>query len=201
MESLYLLIPLSVAIVFFALWVFFKAMDSGQFDDLDTPPLDILDDENAPPARKHGEAASRPPVKPQALGLGLLLAELQQKRGQNAAAVVTYRRLANEFPQDQRPLLGLALLQQQLGDRSAALAALNEGRQRLMAGGGASDPGLERLATSWGLAPLRAPAAPGPVRPGVAGGPVFARTRRSGPFDYSEGDAHRILRAEDRPRR
>ena len=27
MESLYLLIPLSVAIVFFALWVFFKAMD------------------------------------------------------------------------------------------------------------------------------------------------------------------------------
>lgn len=117
--------------------------------------------------RQAYQAASRPPVKPQALGLGLLLAELQQKRGQTAAAVATYRRLANEFPQDQRPLLGLALLQQQLGDRSAALAALNEGRQRLMASGGASDPGLERLATSWGLAPLRAPA-PGPGRPGAA---------------------------------
>jgi cbb3-type cytochrome oxidase maturation protein len=46
MESLYLLIPLSVAIVLFALWVFFKAMDSGQFDDLEGPGMRILQDDD-----------------------------------------------------------------------------------------------------------------------------------------------------------
>ena len=46
MESLYLLIPLSVAIVFFALWVFFRAMDSGQFDDLEGPGMRILQDDD-----------------------------------------------------------------------------------------------------------------------------------------------------------
>lgn len=52
MESLYLLIPLSVAIVFFALWVFFKAMDSGQFDDLEGPGMRILQDDD----RVHDDA-------------------------------------------------------------------------------------------------------------------------------------------------
>lgn len=118
--------------------------------------------------RQAFEAAARPPVKPQALALGLLLAELQQKRGQSALAVSTYRRLANDFPQDQRPLLGLALLRHQLGDRSGALAALNEGRQRLVAAGAGSDPRLERLAASWGLAPLRASVQAGAARPGAA---------------------------------
>jgi cbb3-type cytochrome oxidase maturation protein len=47
MESLYLLIPLSVAVVFAALWVFFKAMDSGQFDDLEGPALRILQDDDS----------------------------------------------------------------------------------------------------------------------------------------------------------
>lgn len=47
MESLYLLIPLSVIIVFIALWVFFKAMDSGQFDDLEGPAMRILQDDDS----------------------------------------------------------------------------------------------------------------------------------------------------------
>ena len=47
MESLYLLIPLSVVVVFFALWIFFKAMDSGQFDDLEGPAMRILQDDDA----------------------------------------------------------------------------------------------------------------------------------------------------------
>lgn len=47
MESLYLLIPLSVVVVFVALWVFFKAMDSGQFDDLEGPALRILQDDDS----------------------------------------------------------------------------------------------------------------------------------------------------------
>ena len=46
MESLYLLIPLSVVVVFFALWLFFKAMDGGQFDDLEGPALRILQDDD-----------------------------------------------------------------------------------------------------------------------------------------------------------
>jgi cbb3-type cytochrome oxidase maturation protein len=46
MESLYLLVPLSIALVFAALWVFFKASDSGQFDDLVGPALRILQDDD-----------------------------------------------------------------------------------------------------------------------------------------------------------
>ena len=46
MESLYLLIPLSIGIVFLALWVFFAASDSGQFDDLVGPGMRILQDDD-----------------------------------------------------------------------------------------------------------------------------------------------------------
>jgi cbb3-type cytochrome oxidase maturation protein len=46
MEALYLLVPLSVALVFGALWVYFKASDSGQFDDLDGPALRVLQDDD-----------------------------------------------------------------------------------------------------------------------------------------------------------
>ena len=48
MESLYLLIPLSVIVVFVALWIFFRAMDSGQFDDLGGPGMRILQDDDRP---------------------------------------------------------------------------------------------------------------------------------------------------------
>ena len=44
MEALYVLIPLSVVVVFAALWVFFRAMDGGQFDDLEGPGMRILQD-------------------------------------------------------------------------------------------------------------------------------------------------------------
>lgn len=47
MEALYLLIPLSVMLVAFALWVFFGAADSGQFEDLDGPALRILTDDDS----------------------------------------------------------------------------------------------------------------------------------------------------------
>jgi cbb3-type cytochrome oxidase maturation protein len=46
MEALYLLIPLSLIIVAIALWIFFGASDSGQFDDLDGPALRILNDDD-----------------------------------------------------------------------------------------------------------------------------------------------------------
>ncbi|WP_050463880.1 cbb3-type cytochrome oxidase assembly protein CcoS [Herbaspirillum autotrophicum] len=46
MEALYLLIPLSTLAVFFALWIFFRASDSGQFDDMVGPAMRILHDDD-----------------------------------------------------------------------------------------------------------------------------------------------------------
>ncbi len=46
MEALYLLIPLSILIVFLAIWIFFKASDSGQFDDMVGPGLRLLQDDD-----------------------------------------------------------------------------------------------------------------------------------------------------------
>jgi cbb3-type cytochrome oxidase maturation protein len=48
MESLYLLVPLSVCLVALAIWVFFGAAESGQFDDLEGPALRILRDDDRP---------------------------------------------------------------------------------------------------------------------------------------------------------
>ena len=56
MESLYLLVPLSVLIVFIAIWVFFRASDGGQFDDLVGPGMRILQDDDR----------AQPPVTPDA---------------------------------------------------------------------------------------------------------------------------------------
>ncbi|MDQ9170517.1 cbb3-type cytochrome oxidase assembly protein CcoS [Oxalobacteraceae bacterium R-40] len=47
MESLYLLIPLSIVIVFIAIWVFFSMSDSGQFDDMVGPALRVLQDDDS----------------------------------------------------------------------------------------------------------------------------------------------------------
>lgn len=44
MESLYLLVPVSVGLVFLTGWLFWRALRSGQFDDLERPAHDILHD-------------------------------------------------------------------------------------------------------------------------------------------------------------
>ncbi|MBE0614239.1 MAG: cbb3-type cytochrome oxidase assembly protein CcoS [Burkholderiales bacterium] len=50
MDILFLLIPLSVVLVFIIGAVFWLALRSGQFDDLESPGLDVvLDDDKAPP--------------------------------------------------------------------------------------------------------------------------------------------------------
>ncbi|MEJ2513998.1 MAG: cbb3-type cytochrome oxidase assembly protein CcoS [Gammaproteobacteria bacterium] len=50
MTILYLLIPLSLVLLGLAVWAFFWAVNSGQFDDLDSPAWRILlDDEKRPP--------------------------------------------------------------------------------------------------------------------------------------------------------
>lgn len=46
MEALYLLIPLSVVVVFFSIWLFFSASDSGQFDDMVGPAMRIVQDDD-----------------------------------------------------------------------------------------------------------------------------------------------------------
>jgi cbb3-type cytochrome oxidase maturation protein len=48
MEILYLLIPLSVTLVFAIAVVFWYALKSGQFDDLEGPAHRILMDDDSP---------------------------------------------------------------------------------------------------------------------------------------------------------
>jgi len=48
MSIIYVLIPLSVILMLLAIGFFFWAVKNNQFDDLDTPALDILDDEKSP---------------------------------------------------------------------------------------------------------------------------------------------------------
>lgn len=54
MESLYLLIPLSVLLVFLIGILFWWSLRSGQFDDLEGPGYRVLMD-NDKPVAKHGE--------------------------------------------------------------------------------------------------------------------------------------------------
>jgi len=46
---IYLLIPLGLVLLALSVWAFFWAVRSGQFDDLDSPGVQILlDDDRAP---------------------------------------------------------------------------------------------------------------------------------------------------------
>jgi cbb3-type cytochrome oxidase maturation protein len=49
---LYVLIPLGLVLLGLAVWAFFWAVGSGQFDDMDTPAWRVvMDDDRAPPER------------------------------------------------------------------------------------------------------------------------------------------------------
>ncbi len=62
MNILFVLIPLSLVLLALAIWAFFWAVGSGQFDDLDSPGWRILmDDDSKPPhAAEQGEREDRP---------------------------------------------------------------------------------------------------------------------------------------------
>ncbi len=65
MEILYLLVPLSVVLVFVTGAVFWLALKGGQFDDLESPGLNVvLDDDTAQSvsssAQQEGESQSQP---------------------------------------------------------------------------------------------------------------------------------------------
>lgn len=59
MESLYLLVPVSVALVFVIGWAFWRALDGGQFDDLERPAHDILADDDRPNPRGQGKGSGQ----------------------------------------------------------------------------------------------------------------------------------------------
>lgn len=56
MNVLLVLIPLSLVLVLLAVGVFVWAVRKGQFDDLDTPALRILQDDDGRPPRAAGDA-------------------------------------------------------------------------------------------------------------------------------------------------
>ncbi len=51
MTILFLLIPLGLVLLGFAMWAFFWAVRRGQFDDLETPAMQILLDDDRAPSR------------------------------------------------------------------------------------------------------------------------------------------------------
>ena len=53
MNILLALIPISLLLLGIAIWAFVWAVRRGQFDDLDTPAIDILrDDDDLPPPQR-----------------------------------------------------------------------------------------------------------------------------------------------------
>ncbi|MCW3148230.1 cbb3-type cytochrome oxidase assembly protein CcoS [Stutzerimonas stutzeri] len=58
MAALYILIPVAVVLVAAAIWVFFWAVDSGQYDDLDGPAHSILFDDDEVPQSSEGATKS-----------------------------------------------------------------------------------------------------------------------------------------------
>jgi cbb3-type cytochrome oxidase maturation protein len=65
MSILFLLIPLGLLLLGFAVWAFFWAVGAGQFDDLDTPAWSVVMDDDTAPKKRNGEqtdSRSDPPA-------------------------------------------------------------------------------------------------------------------------------------------
>ncbi|MFT3847774.1 MAG: cbb3-type cytochrome oxidase assembly protein CcoS [Propionivibrio sp.] len=65
MESLYLLIPVSVVLVFLIGAIFWWSLRSGQFDDMEGPAYRVLMDDDKTPAE-----AEKVPVKQESIRVG-----------------------------------------------------------------------------------------------------------------------------------
>ena len=61
MPALYVMIPIALIIVALAIWLFFWAVDSGQYDDLESPAHSILFDDEDPAHRAGIEEAEGKP--------------------------------------------------------------------------------------------------------------------------------------------
>ena len=113
------------------------------------------------------DQASKPALKPEALDIGLLLANVLQRQGQPGQAEALLIRLAAAFPKDQTPILARALLLQERGNISGAQAAIAQAKALKP---GKEDPRLDAIAAAWGLESLKGPSPggsrsskPGPV--------------------------------------
>jgi len=121
--------------------------------------------------------------KPEALPIGLLLADLQRSNGQNAEAAATYQSLVASHPTDPRPLLALALLQHSQGQLDAARVSLQQAKLHSAPVAAAV---LDQVAAGWAVgrireqapsadaAELTAPAAQAPSDNSEAGGDGLA---------------------------
>lgn len=67
MESIYLLIPLSILLVGVAVWAFFWAVNQGQFEDLEGPSRLALEEDRivSPPQENPSKALSEDAKPPQ----------------------------------------------------------------------------------------------------------------------------------------
>jgi cbb3-type cytochrome oxidase maturation protein len=63
-DILYLLVPLSVVLVFAIGAVFWLALRGGQFDDLDAPAFRVLADDDAPGTAEFDPSQIQPPGRP-----------------------------------------------------------------------------------------------------------------------------------------
>ncbi|SMF11648.1 cbb3-type cytochrome oxidase assembly protein CcoS [Pseudogulbenkiania subflava] len=63
MESLYLLIPLSLVLAFVIGFIFWMATRTGQFDDLEGPGHRILMDDDRPTASDKDDPNAEPPPR------------------------------------------------------------------------------------------------------------------------------------------
>jgi len=60
MESLYILIPVSLVFVFVIGWVFWRALEGGQFDDLERPWFYVWNYDDSPRGQKKQKKGSDP---------------------------------------------------------------------------------------------------------------------------------------------
>ena len=90
----------------------------------------------------------------QRLEIGLLLADLLRQGGSDQVAIKLYGQLAKENMNDARPLLALALLQQEKGDAEAVHTLLKQARERRDANG-VIHPLIDLVAGKFGLSAAR----------------------------------------------
>jgi cbb3-type cytochrome oxidase maturation protein len=60
MNILLILIPLSLVLVALGCWAFFWAVDAGQFEDLESPGWDVLQDDSGSDAPQRARPEERP---------------------------------------------------------------------------------------------------------------------------------------------
>ena len=97
----------------------------------------------------------------QRLEIGLLLADLLRQGGSDQTAMKLYGQLATENKTDARPLLALALLQQERGDSETVHTLLKQARERRDANG-RINPLIDVVAGQLGLSAARATASDQP---------------------------------------